>query len=608
MRKKHRMKKAEPSRWDTSGAAHYPSFAHKHMMTLAAEGRGEIASFALEAAKLFRTEPEKVEVEPNVQVVSDVTRGIVSDPADAQRIQNLILDTNASFSQKTQTQRIFHARGRLVEVMKTSMQHIPADIRMEVVRRAMLFWKKQAQTDYGKAPTVRWKGEAMKKQPTKFVIPAQKALATPDLEKGVARGGKYYKRVPTGNPKRPWRYFYTKEQYERVHGGDNAHVDGFQVRKERALKELADKIKHAPDMVTENRVWPNSTDFGLPENTAAKHKKDGKYTKERLKLHEELVEKAVAGIPPVPKGQKPVAIVMMGGGGSGKGTIKKAIYGDKLSDFVNVDPDEMKEAIPEYQQALDLGKIGDRTVTAKNAAFMAHDESSDIAEKIRYRAMAERKNVVLDGTGKDAEKYAEKLKALKAQGYHVTLVYAHVDKDEAIKRAKERADRGGRFVPIHILEDAHKRIPGNFQFVADHADEAVVFQSKRPPTPLYTQPPPKPADDKAWKEFQALGKRYHEEMGIKLPKKEEVGMQKADKEKPSVDVDSVLDRVKRNGKRFADEDMKGPLPSGGDAGMPWPEPEYEAEIKRECFGKKAKKEPVKKSLILRPKKKIRLEW
>lgn len=35
--------------------------------------------------------------------------------------------------------------------------------------------------------------------------------------KGAARGGKYFRREPTGNPKRPWRYYYTKEEYERAH-------------------------------------------------------------------------------------------------------------------------------------------------------------------------------------------------------------------------------------------------------------------------------------------------------------------------------------------------------------------------------------------------------
>lgn len=33
-----------------------------------------------------------------------------------------------------------------------------------------------------------------------------------------ARSTKYYKRLPTGNPKRPWKYYYSKESYEKEHG------------------------------------------------------------------------------------------------------------------------------------------------------------------------------------------------------------------------------------------------------------------------------------------------------------------------------------------------------------------------------------------------------
>lgn len=50
-----------------------------------------------------------------------------------------------------------------------------------------------------------------------------------DLAKGKARGGKYYRRTPTGIPERPWRYWYSKEEYEKEHG-DKAHLHGPDVK------------------------------------------------------------------------------------------------------------------------------------------------------------------------------------------------------------------------------------------------------------------------------------------------------------------------------------------------------------------------------------------
>jgi hypothetical protein len=43
-----------------------------------------------------------------------------------------------------------------------------------------------------------------------------------DLNKA---GGKYYRRVPTGDPKHPYRYYYTEASYKNAHGG-SAHVHG----------------------------------------------------------------------------------------------------------------------------------------------------------------------------------------------------------------------------------------------------------------------------------------------------------------------------------------------------------------------------------------------
>ncbi|MCH9838591.1 hypothetical protein K0U83_23210 [bacterium] len=67
------------------------------------------------------------------------------------------------------------------------------------------------------------------------------------MHKGGARGGSYYRRVPTGNPKRPWRYYYSRKQYESAHG-DEAHVHGPEIASG-AKKSLVrgDLRKHVDD-------------------------------------------------------------------------------------------------------------------------------------------------------------------------------------------------------------------------------------------------------------------------------------------------------------------------------------------------------------------------
>ncbi len=74
------------------------------------------------------------------------------------------------------------------------------------------------------------------------------------LSKGNPRGGKYFRRIATGNPKRPWKYYYTKEQYQKEHG-DSAHLHGGD-----SLKEIADRAN-----AEEAKVGAGKNDWSNPE-------------------------------------------------------------------------------------------------------------------------------------------------------------------------------------------------------------------------------------------------------------------------------------------------------------------------------------------------------
>lgn len=164
---------------------------------------GEIHAHTLAAEKLFRTQEENFEVDPHVVGIEDVTRGLGLEPGDAERIQRLVQDTNPEFKAKSQTQRLFHARGRLLDTMKHSMKHVPSDLREQVLKRALQFWKKTYQTDYGKDATLRWGGAGNTMKSTRFVIPLDLAKASKGSEKA---GHKYLSRKPDG--KGAWDYVY----------------------------------------------------------------------------------------------------------------------------------------------------------------------------------------------------------------------------------------------------------------------------------------------------------------------------------------------------------------------------------------------------------------
>jgi predicted ABC-type ATPase len=370
------------------------------------------------------------------------------------------------------------------------------------------------------------------------------------LAKGGAPAG--YSPIPTGKKggyrKKvggAWSYWYPDREGAR--GGGASEPKG---KKTGAAAEA--DFEHVPE-----RNWVASvTEIGLPADTQKAHQENGEYTAERKTMHEKVYSKFLDHVQRVPDSKKPVAIVMMGGTAAGKGTVVRHVMGDH-NDFVNVNPDDCKEEIPEYKHAINLGDDESGTPTsAKDAALMAHEESSDMAEEIRKRAIAGRKNLILDGTGKNAEKYARKLQELKDAGYHVRLFMPHVDMDEAKKRAKERAQRSGRYVPDDFVDMAHHLIPGNFQTIARAAHEAVLFDNSRPPPrPVWSIDNAKGAsvvhDKKFVSEFQSVGTQRHAiayKRGWLKKAMEAAGLIKAagDTKEPSVPLDEMLERMKKN--------------------------------------------------------------
>lgn len=258
---------------------------------------------------------------------------------------------------------------------------------------------------------------------------------------------------------------------------------------------------------------------------------------ERAKLHDEIISKHVDHVPSVPKGQKPVAIVTMGGPASGKTTALKHLGLAGRSDFVAVDPDAVKtgeshlgtKGLPEFHAGKDMGHLEDGTpVSSRSAAAVVHNESSHIADRIRDKAIEGRKNVIVDGTGKNADKHIALIKHLKAQGYHVHLVMPHQTAENANKLNAGRAAATGRYVPQEIVDEAYSKIPHNFEAVAKHADKATLFNAADgfPPTLAYEKDESgeKIHDEKFMEHFRS-------KFGSKMKKSEEPSDEKSKKRK-----------------------------------------------------------------------------
>lgn len=176
-----------------------------------------------------------------------------------------------------------------------------------------------------------------------------------------------------GNPKRPWKYYYTKEAWEREHGKDKEHsgeaAKPDTKRLEEAISNEYRRIMSGEPLEQPKPLAPKWHEHvaGMPQETYQKwfdrHPDEGgKPRPERQKLHAEIMRRAFDDKKPVPAGETPVCIMMMGGPASGKSTMVRSYA--NLDGFVVTDADDVKAMLPEYRVAVKS--------KARNAANMAH--------------------------------------------------------------------------------------------------------------------------------------------------------------------------------------------------------------------------------------------
>lgn len=140
-----------------------------------------------------------------------------------------------------------------------------------------------------------------------------------------------------------------------------------------------------------------------------------------------------------------VAIVLVGGPGSGKSTGKSktlSFLNKEFSDFANIDPDEILTSL-----------------------FNNNNECYDDVAKINTEsfnlAIKKNKNLIFDGTGKSYKWYSKNvIKKLTKSGYTVHLVIVTNNVDTVLKRIKKRARETGRDVDEKYTKSVYEALNG----------------------------------------------------------------------------------------------------------------------------------------------------
>ena len=203
--------------------------------------------------------------------------------------------------------------------------------------------------------------------------------------------------------------------------------------------------------------------FALPQTKTFHLDKNGDYTAERKKLHEEIIKDFKDDVICIDKG-KPIAVLMGGSPASGKSTFLKKYRPYLLSDnLFKVDADEIRAKLPEYK--------------GWNAT-QTHEETGDIVKTLisdKNIGIPCKFDFIYDGTMTSVKKYLALIDLLKSEGYEVFVVFiSNIPQADVKQRALERYQKSGRFVPMMVVDDFYKNGEDTFKQVKTQVDGYIV--------------------------------------------------------------------------------------------------------------------------------------
>ena len=161
--------------------------------------------------------------------------------------------------------------------------------------------------------------------------------------------------------------------------------------------------------------------------------------------------------------QERKAFIVIGYPGAGKSTLATPL--SEQTRAAEVSPDPIKARIPEYDGGSNAGGV--------------HEESADVSKGVLANMIEGGYNIVLEKLGSTESSVTKPAAALRAAGYHVTLVYVDVPKAVAMERAIGRAKRNGRTIAVSTYDADIKGVFGALKNEGV-TDESSHFEWKEP--------------------------------------------------------------------------------------------------------------------------------
>lgn len=191
------------------------------------------------------------------------------------------------------------------------------------------------------------------------------------------------------------------------------------------------------------------------------------YHRSRKEVHDGIIKEAIYKARRPTPGQQPTATMLVGGPGTGKNYLMEHGLIDVPEGTVVIDPDWIKEQLPEYKRMVAEGN--------PRAANLVHSESQDVAKRLQYVALKLGYDVTLVGTGAWTEgEFTRRVKRYHRKGYKVKVVYVNSSVVTALRRNRERGRDVGEGLVRELHRSAARRLP---EILAAGTDEVTIWDN-----------------------------------------------------------------------------------------------------------------------------------
>lgn len=147
-----------------------------------------------------------------------------------------------------------------------------------------------------------------------------------------------------------------------------------------------------------------------------------------------------------------------------------------LENFLNVDPDQLRSRLPEYEHY--------RRHNSTTAGSMTQKEAGLLVELLTHTALQQGRNVLVDGSLRDADWYQSHFRELRHRYPHLQLgiLYVTAPVNIILQRVSHRASQTstGRVLPLPLLEQVLLQIPRSMQQLRPLVDFFVELHNPGP--------------------------------------------------------------------------------------------------------------------------------